>query len=249
MTTETFIQLAAEWIGVISLGLLAGISPQVKKIRPLQFLFPRREASVTFALSAALFVFSIFVYTAFFPASIDLTTWNIDAGWQRVILDATALAVIAAALIMRKQPIRSALWGKDGLRSGFQFGLLIAALIIFLRSKISAITNGVEAVEGIALGQLLIIALSEVTVFFGYAQPRLSSRFGETAGWFISAGLFALWQIIPLPLHGASWSDSLFQIVLAIGYGLITAWITRKGRHNLAPAIYLALSQWLFLIK
>ncbi len=249
MTTETLIQLAAEWIGVISLGMLAGISPQIKKIRPLQFLFPRREASVTFALSAALFIFSIFVYTTFFPASINLSTWDIEAGWQRVILDATALAVIAVALIMRKQPVRSALWGKDGLRPGFQFGLLVAALIIFLRSKILTITNGVEAVEGIALGQLLLIALCEVTVFFGYSQPRLSSRFGETAGWLISAGLYALWQIIPLALHGASWSGSLFQIVLSVGHGLITAWITRKGRHNLAPAIYLALSQWLFLIK
>lgn len=249
MTTETILQLAAEWIGVISLGLLAGISPQIKKIRPLQFLFPRREASVTFALNTALFIFAIFVYFSFFPASIDLKTWSIDAGWQRVILDGTALLVIGVALIMRKQPIRSALWGKDGLRPGFQFGLLITALVIFLRSRISAITNGVEATEGIALGQLLLIALCEVTVFFGYSQPRLSSRFGETAGWLISASLFALWQIIPLALHGFSWSGSLFQIVLAIGYGLITSWITRKSKHNLAPAIYLALSQWLFLIK
>jgi membrane protease YdiL (CAAX protease family) len=249
MTTNTMLLIAAEWIGVIALGMLAVLSPQLQKIRPLQFLFPRREASVTFALNAAIFIFGIILYKYFFTTSTDITMINLEAGWQRIILDVTALLVLLAALLFRKQPIRSALWSKEGLKSGLQYGLLIAALIIFLRAKISAITNGVESMEGMALLQLLIIALCEVTIFFGYSQPRLSSRFGNNIGWLISAALFALWQIIPLALHGASGQAAISQVVLAIGYGAILGWITQKGRHVLGPAIYLALSQWLFLIK
>jgi membrane protease YdiL (CAAX protease family) len=249
MTTDTILLLAAEWIGVIALGMLVGISPQIQKIRPLQFLFPRREVSVTFSLNAAIFIFSIFLYKYFFTTSWEIGVNNPEAGWQRIILDISALLVFGAALIFRKQSLRSTLWGMEGLRPNFQFGLLIAALIIFLRAKIFAITNGVETAEGIALLQLLIIAACEVTIFFGYSQPRLISRFGTNIGWFISAALFALWQIIPLALHGMTGQAALFQIILAVGQGLILGWITQKSRHVLAPAIYLTLSQWLFLIK
>lgn len=249
MTTNTMLLIAAEWIGVVALGMLAGLSPQQQKIRPLQFLFPHREVLVTSALNAAMFIFGIILYRYFFTASTNLAEINLEAGWQRIILDFTALLVFLAALLSRKQPVRSALWSREGIKSGLQFGLLIAALIIFLRAKISAITNGIETVEGLAFLQLLIIALCEVTIFFGYSQPRLSSRFGGNIGWLISALLFALWQIIPLALHGVSGQTAIFQIILAVGQGAILGWITQKSRHVLAPAIYLALSQWLFLIK
>ncbi len=168
---------------------------------------------------------------------------------QRIILDICALLVFGAALIFRKQPVRSALWGKDGLRPNLQFGLLLVAMTIFLRGKIFSITNGVDSGEAVALGQLLVIALCEVTIFFGFSQPRLSSRFGSNIGWFISAGLFALWQVIPLALHGAAGPIAVYQVLMAIGQGLILGWISQKSRHVLGAAFYLTLSQWLFLIK
>jgi membrane protease YdiL (CAAX protease family) len=249
MTTDTMLLIPAEWIGVIALGMLVGISPQIQKIKPLQFLFPRREASVTFSLNASIFIFSIFLFKYYFTASGEFGAYDPEVGLQRIILDIFALLVFGVALFYRKQPIRSALWGKDGMRPNLQFGLLIAALIIFLRAKIFAITNGVEPSEGVALAQLLIIAICEITIFFGFSQPRLISRFGGKIGWFISAALFALWQIIPLALHGTSGQAAIYLVLLAIGQGLILGWITQKSRHVLAPIIYLTLSQWLFLIK
>jgi membrane protease YdiL (CAAX protease family) len=249
MDNTTLLLVASEWIGVIALGMLVGLSPAVQKIKPLQFLFPRREASVTFSLNAALFIFSIIVYKYFFTAVGEITTFNLEAGIQRIILDVIGLAVVAAAIVYRKQPFRSALWGKEGLRSNLTLGLLLVALTLFLRSKIIAITNGVSSTEGLALIELFVIALCEVTIFFGYSQPRFSSRFGPTAGWLISAGLFTLWQVIPLALHGGTWQTSIYQVGLAVGEGLILGFITSKSKHALAPAIYLALSQWLFLIQ
>ncbi len=249
MDNRTLLLVISEWIGVIAIGMITGLSPAIRKIKPLQFLFPRREASVTFSLNAALFIFGIIIYKSFFSAVSEITVFNPEAAIQRLILDVLGLVVVAAALVYRKQPFRSALWGKEGLRSSFTFGLLLAVLALFLRSKITAVTNGVSSEEGLALIELLIIALCEVTIFFGFSQPRISSRFGPTAGWLISSGLFILWQIIPLALHGGNWQTSLYPIGLAIGQGLILGFITQKSKHILGPAIYLALSQWLFLIQ
>jgi membrane protease YdiL (CAAX protease family) len=249
MDKDLLILIAAEWIGVIAVGMLAGLSPKLQKVRPLQFLFPRREASVTFSTNAIMFVFSIYLYWRFFTATSEPGVINSDVLWQRIILDVLTLSAFGASLVIRKQPLRSALWGKDALRPNIQFGLLLAILVIFLRGKIFAIINGVDAIEGQVLLQLLIISICEVTVFFGFTQPRLSSRFGEVPGWIISGVLYALWQVIPLALHGATGQAALFQVGLAIGQGMILGWITKKSRHVLAPIIYLALSQWLFLIK
>jgi len=249
MDKTTLLLLASEWIGVIGLGMLVGLSRAVQKIKPLQFLFPRREAAVTFSLNAALFIFGIIIYKYFFTAVNELTVFNPEAGIQRIILDVLGLAVFAAALVYRKQPFKSALWGKDGLRPSLTLGLLLSVLTLFLRAKITAITNGVSSSDGLALIELFVIALCEVTIFFGFSQPRLSSRFGATIGWLISAALFALWQVIPLALHGGTWQTSTYQVGMAIGQGLILGFITAKSKHALAPAIYLALSQWLFLIQ
>ncbi|HEX7556546.1 MAG TPA: CPBP family intramembrane glutamic endopeptidase [Leptolinea sp.] len=249
MNIDTLILTIAEWAGVIALGMLVALSPRLQKIRPLQFLFPRREVSVTFSLNTVIFIFSIFLYKYFFKAAGDFATYQPETLLQRIILDVSALLVFGTALVYRKQPLRSALWGKDALRPNIQFSLLIIALVIFLQGKIYAITNGVEATEGVALFQLAIIALCEVTIFFGFSQPRLISRFGPTIGWLISAALFALWQIIPLALNGTVWQSAVFQIILAIGHGLLLGWLIQKSKHVLAPVCYLVLSQWLFLIK
>jgi membrane protease YdiL (CAAX protease family) len=249
MDIDTILLIAAEWIGVVAVGMLAGLSPLLQKVRPLQFLFPRREASVTLSTNAILFVFSIFLYLRFFTSIIEPGLLQPEVLWQRLILDALALGAFGAALYTRKQPIRSALWGRDALRPNFQFGLLLVLLSVFLRGRVFAIINGVDAAEGLALIQLLFISICEITIFFGYSQPRLTSRFGETIGWISSAILFALWQIIPLALHGATGQTALLQIGLAAGQGFILGWVTRKSRHVLAPALYFAISQWLFLIK
>lgn len=249
MDFDTIILVIAEFIGVIAVGMFAGLSPQLRKVRPLQFLFPRREATVTLSVNAILFVFAIIVYLQFFTTPGKPGVFQPEVLWQRIFLDVLVLAVFAAALFTRKQPIRSALLGKDAIRANLQFAFLLAALVIFLRGRIFAIINGVSSDEGLALFQYFIIAICEVTIFFGYSQPRLSSRFGEIKGWLIASALFALWQIIPLALHGTSGNEALFQIGLAIGYGVILGWITRKSRHVLAPAVYLALSQWLFLLQ
>jgi membrane protease YdiL (CAAX protease family) len=249
MDTDTILLIVAEWIGVIAVGMLAGLSPQLQKIRPLQFLFPRREASVTLSTNAILFVFSIFLYIRFFTTAIEPGVNQPEILWQRILLDLIALAAFGAALYIRKQPVRSALWGRDALRPNIQFGFLLIMLSIFLRGRVFAIINGVDANEGLALVQWLIISLCEVSIFFGFSQPRLIARFGENIGWIASAILFALWQIIPLALHGTDGQTALLQVALAIGQGFLLGWITRKSRHCLAPILYLAASQWLFLIK
>ncbi len=249
MNTDTLILTFAEWIGVIALGMLAALSPKLQKARPLQFLYPHREASITFSMNIAVFVFSLLVFKYFFTSVTEFTTLDQNVLSQKMILDLIVLLVFGVALIFRKQPLRSALWGKEALRGNLEYALLITALVIFLRGKIFTLINGIETAEGIALLTLLVIGICEVTVFFGFSQPRLISRFGEKTGWMMAALLFALWQIIPLALHGIALQTAIFPILYAVGTGIVLGWTTIKSRHVLAPAVYLALSYWLFLIK
>ena len=249
MNTDTLILTAAEWIGIIALGMLAGLSPKLRNVRPLQFLFPHREASVTFSINIAAFVFSLLIYKYFFTEVTAFTTLNQEVLSQRLILDVIVLTVFGITLVIRKQPLRSALWGKEALRGNLEYALLIAALVIFLRGKIYTIIDGIEMAEGLALLQLLAIGLCEVSFFFGYSMPRLISRFGTRTGWVMAAFLFSLWQIIPMAVHGVVWQTAIFPILYFIGSGIVLGWTTIKSRHVLAPAVFIALSQWLFLIQ
>lgn len=249
MNSDTLILTAAEWIGIIALGMLAGLSPKLQKVKPLQFLYPHREASVTFSVNIAVFVFSLLIFKFFFTSAAGFITLDQDVLSQRLILDIIVLFVFGFALITRKQPLRSALWGKEALRGNLEYSILILALVIFLRGKIFTLMNGVSTDEGIALLKLLAIGLCEVSIFFGYSMPRLISRFGTKTGWAIAAFLYALWQIIPMAVHGITWENALFPILYAVGSGIVLGWTTLKSRHVLAPAVFIALSQWLFLIQ
>ncbi len=92
MTNDTLLLIAAEWIGIIALGMLAGISPKLQKVRPLQFLYPHREASVAFSLNIAVFIFSIFLYKYYFTATSEFAILNQDVLMQRMVLDVVVSA-------------------------------------------------------------------------------------------------------------------------------------------------------------
>jgi len=48
----------SEWLGVIAVVMIAGTSPMLKKIRRIEFRYPRREATFALIFFALIFFFA-----------------------------------------------------------------------------------------------------------------------------------------------------------------------------------------------
>ncbi len=53
---------ASEWLGVIAVVMIAGASPLLRRIRRIDFRFPRREATFALILFALIFLFAFQVF-------------------------------------------------------------------------------------------------------------------------------------------------------------------------------------------
>jgi membrane protease YdiL (CAAX protease family) len=228
----------SEWLGVIAVTWLAGLSPRFKP-KPLGFKYPRREGIISLSL------FTIFLAGAFlFMNRIPPAENILGTLWQHLALAAAALSIIALALFGRGQPLRSVLWGREMFAPGIRLGLALAALTIFLQGKIMTLVDGVSAEEGYALVAWVGITLAEETIFRGYIQPRLSTWIGVRWGWLATAAMFVMWQL-PSALQGAN----LWQVLaLALIQGLILGWLAHRSGHLIAPWLYRIISEWLAFV-
>lgn len=239
----------SEWLGVIAVVMIAGVSPILKKVRRVDFLFPKRESAFAFSLFALVYVFAF----QFFTNPIFTFLKNFAANfWGGEVAERTLLAVICLlpfviALIARGQPLKSIGWHPDNLRAALSVGLMLAILTIFLRGKFMTLIGGVSKVQLSALGVYLLLAVAEETIFRGYIQLRLQSQIGQRWGWLATAGLYTLWQ-----LPGRIWImpfSSLWIIALVgLVQGLLLGWIMQKSGHVLAPILYRAISAWMIVI-
>ncbi len=152
----------------------------------------------------------------------------------------------ALALAARRQPLRSAGWNRTGLGMALRLTVALVFLTIFLRGKIYALLNGITADEGLTLLIWIGISLAEESIFRGYLQLRQADRVGPPYAWILTALLYTLWQIPRLMCEP---SMLLLYLGLALGQGLVLGWVMHKSGHVLAPALYRAVSEWLFLVS
>ncbi len=238
----------SEWLGVVAVVMIAGVSPILQKIRRIEFQFPQREANFALTLFVLIYVFA-FQYFAnpIFNFLKDIAS-NFEGGEiaERMLLALICFLPFIIALIVRGQPLKSIGWSRENLRSGLTVGLMLALLTVFLRGKFMTLLAGISTQQMALLGVILLYTLAEETIFRGYIQLRFASRFGERWGWLLSAAIFVLWQL-PGRL-GVTPFVSLWPVLLmGLINGLLLSWIMKKSGHVLAPTLYRAISMWLFL--
>ncbi len=238
---DTFLLYISEWAGAVAVAMIAGISLRFKRTR-LVFKFPRREGIV--ALGVFVFLMLLAVILATF-APFSVLGLPVDLS-RRIFLAAAGLVPVGVALWRRKQPVRSAGWPQDKLSPALQLGLALAFLTIFLRGKFTALLSGLNGSELEMLGFSLIVALLEETTFRGYIQPRLAAWWGAAPGWLATAGFYVLWQ---LPRLLAAPDTFLMNLIIITAQSLVASYIMQRSSHVLSPALYRAVSDWLFFIQ
>lgn len=247
MDTRQLILLASEMIGAVAVTMLLTISPRFKQMRPLGFLYPRREGILSLVLFAGLLILAFLVYGGqisvknILPAA---SAASVEALYQQAAVALVGAIIFGAALAYRRQPIRSAGWNRPLLSPALQVGIAIVILTIFLRGKFSTILHGVSAEQGLAIGILLVLSLAEEFVFRGYIQLRLISWLGQIPGLLVTTVLYTAWQL-PRLLGTMSTPDLLIQLGISALQGLLCGWMMLKCRHILAPAMYRAISGWI----
>ena len=246
MNFPTLTGLISEWLGVIGLTMLIGTSPRFKNIRPIAFLYPRREGILSLYLFSLIFIFAVIYYTPALSPNplIDLFFDSLLPG----IFSFCLICLIPFLILMqvRKQPWRSAGWSADRLNMSLRLSLALVFLTIFLRGALFRLLDGVSWQEIQNLLIWLGIALIEETIFRGYLQTRFSNWLGKNRGWFLTAVLFSVWKI---PRFMYSPHPLMLALPLSVAFtflqGLLLGWIYYKNGHVAAGGIYSAVSAWI----
>lgn len=249
MTTTEIIALLSQFLGVIAVTMLLTLNPKFKQHIPITFLFPKREAIAAAIVTGGLFVIGFFIFSSSTSTPyVPLTgsTPTLDAVTQQLMAAGAGVLLVAAALMYRRQPIRSAGWNRSLLMPALQLGIAVIIIVIFLSGKLSILMDGITEEQSNALWVITLFALAEETVFRGYIQPRFESRLGKIPGWLLTSGIFALWQIPRL------WGEPAQTILIGVGLGLaeglLAGWMMQKSQHVLAPGLYRAIAGWLMFI-
>lgn len=245
LTTAQWVGLISEVLGIIAVTMLLSISPRLRAVPPLRFQYPRREGLVGLALSGGMALLAVVMYAQ--PAAAqEVQRGGVEGLYPALRLAALSAVISGAALVYRRQPLRSAGWGRALLTPALQIGIAVGLLSIFLRGMVMRLLGGVSAEQAQALLILLAIALGEETLFRGYLQPRLAGWLGSIAGWLLSATLFVAYQaprllLLPAESQWTGWGVTLL-------HSLAAGWMMLKVRHVAAPALYRAISAWLLFL-
>ncbi len=244
MDSRTLILTLSEWLGVVAVLMLAGLSPRLS-VPPVGFKYPRREGIVALSLFGLILALkSLFAAGALDTAIAEnLRGGGLDA---RLLVAGLGLAPFLLALFIRRQPPRSAGWYAKALGGALRVGLVLAALTIILRSKALSIFDGVSPEEARSLLFWLGICLAEETVFRGYIQLRLSSWWGGRWGLLAVALLSLVWE---WPLLLAARQGVALNLAINALRFLLLGWVAQKSKHVIAPILYRAVSEWLFLLR
>jgi membrane protease YdiL (CAAX protease family) len=236
----------SEWLGVVAVAMIVGISPMVKKIRRIEFKYPQREFNFALTLFVVIYVFAFLYFSTTIFNFLKTIAGGFPGGEiaERMLLAVIGLIPFLVALIARGQPFKSIGWGRENFRIGLLVGLMLALLTIFLRGKFMTILAGVTTEQLGVLGVLLIFSLAEETIFRGYIQLRLNSKFGERWGWLVTVGLFMLWQL-PGRIGATSLTEMGPTLLILLIQALILGFVMKKSGHVLAPALYRAVALWM----
>ncbi|MEJ5203650.1 MAG: CPBP family intramembrane glutamic endopeptidase [Anaerolineales bacterium] len=237
----------AEWLGVVAVAMLAGISPRLKR-PPIGFKYPRREGYVALSLFILVLVLNYMIYSGSIGLQVKTAPSDnpLTPLWTRLMVAALSLLPCLAALWVRRQPLRSAGWRRDLAGPAGRLALALMVLTVFLRGKFPALLNGISQSEGSALLLWLGTALCEETLVRGYIQMRLNSWLGSRLGLVISALFWMVWQIPRLIGDSSALFLTLFLVFVQ---GLVLGWVMLKSQHVIAPALYRAVSEWLTVIQ
>lgn len=228
----------SEWIGAVAVAMIAGNSMKFQRVK-LVFKYPRREGIVALGV----FVMVIMLAMILGPIPTASLTGLPNELSSRLLVAVGGVVPVVVALWRRKQPVRSAGWGREKLSPAFQLGLALIFLTIFLRGKFGVVVTslGESGVLAMLAYSLVVVALEE-TVFRGYIQLRLAAWWGETTGWLAAAGLFVLCQ---LPRLLAAPEQLALNLTFVVVQSLAAGFIMQRSSHTLAPTLYRAVSGWL----
>jgi membrane protease YdiL (CAAX protease family) len=244
LTTIALLATLSEWLGVIAVTMILTLSQRFKK-PPVGFVYPRREAIISFLLAGLILILSFSFYSGAISPAITNPGSALDILYQRVFLAGISLIPFLLALAIRRQPLRSVGWGRALLMPAFQLGLALAILTIFLRGKIYSLLNGISSSEINALLACLGLCIAEESIFRGYLQLRLSYWIGQKYGWMVTALLYTILQIPRLITNPLALPINL---LLVLAQGLILGWVMKKSGNVLAPILYRTISEWISFI-
>ncbi len=245
MPDRSLILALSEYIGVIAVVMIAALSPGLAKRRPLIFQFPRREGVVALSLFILIFFFNLVLVLRGIASPVSRLGEDFGVLWPRLLVSFFSLLAVAGALVFRRQPLLSAGWSRRLLGPSFRLGLALVFLTVFLRGEFMNLFRGLSAQQGYLLLAWTLIAFTEETIFRGYIQLRLTSWLGGWVGWFGTAFLFVVWQI---PFLLADPVALPANLALAAVRAVLLGWIMRRTGHVLAPAMWRAMSEWLFYV-
>ncbi len=234
MSQNELILLAAEYIGAIAVVMLLSLSPRARSRHEVKFIYPLREGLYALAGFALILALAVIFETKAGGADLQ----------RSLILAALSALPFALFLLVRRQPIRSAGWGRANLGLGFQSGLALAILVLFIQNRFTTILGGLNANQLNALLYSLCICLLEESIFRGYMQPRLSAWLGGLPGWMLTAALFALWRLPLWIINDPGFPTILLNLGLTFAQGMLLGFIQRKCGSVLAPGLYRAVSTW-----
>jgi membrane protease YdiL (CAAX protease family) len=247
---SNIIVFVTEWIGVIAIAILLGLSRRFNVPR-IGFLYARRDGIIAISLSTVIIVFAYFYNTtispARFPTPLRIAPAPVQDLLQVLILASICLLPFIVALVVRDQPVRSVGWSPALITPGLQMGVAMAILTIFLRNRVMDVLGGLALPVLSSLPIALGVALAEETIFRGYVQMRLTWWLGAWPGIVLSAALFTLWHLTAW-LNVLPTQEMLFLCGLTFVQGLVLGWVMNKSGTVVAPALYRAISIWVTLL-
>jgi len=244
LTWVEWIGNISEWLGVIAVALILGLSPRFKR-RLIRFQYQRREITLIFILFTLIFIGSALVHAGAVPIKNQAPSYLPDGLWARFWVAAIGIIPFAAALYIRRQPLLSVGWAKSLISPALQMGLALAFVTFFLRNKVYSLTNGILPEEWNALLLCAGLAFAEESIFRGYIQTRLVSIWGKLPGWLVTSALSLTFQ---LPRLWAEPNSFLLTLLLIGIQSLLLGWIMNKSGHVLAPALYRLISEWVIFL-
>jgi membrane protease YdiL (CAAX protease family) len=244
LNINAILAIISEWLGVIAVTMILGLNPIFRRAL-VGFRYPRREGLVSFFLYVLILIFAFIFYSGSANPALIKSNTPQDVLYQRLFLAGLSLIPFLLALTVRKQPIRSTGWSRQMLRPGFELGLALAFLTIFLRGKIYSLMGGVTPAEGYALLASAGLCLAEESIFRGYIQLRLCSWMGKWVGWVVTSLLFTVWQLPRLMLNPVNLPINL---ALSLGQALVLGWISQRSGNVLVPVLYRTISEWIAFI-
>lgn len=246
MDFRFYVAFLSEWLGAVATAWLLSISARFQK-PPIGFLYARRDGLAALSLYAVILFFSFFFYTyttPLFPEPLRLAPAPVHALAQALIVAGVSLAAYIAALVVRKQPVRSIGWNPALLSPAVQMGFAIAVMTIFLRNQIMPLLAGLGSSQVFPLLLALLVSLAEETIFRGYIQMRLAWWLKPLPGILLTSALFAIWHL-PAWINRLPLNTILILLGLTFVQGLVLGWIMRKAGNVVAPALYRTFSIWI----